>query len=204
MRATRLPKLLLKALRTDSNTIASVPLNFEKLVGQTANFQEFRDTDGTTILHAVDANGGQVRAGGVSLIQHSVVAISAADIVATTAGKLGHANGQILVAAPGAGKVIELVSAVLSFTYSTAQYGGGGNITVNISGGGSALTGLVSAANSLGAAADKIVQFMPLSTAGIALTDNTGLNLVAASAFTQPGTAAGTVKVFVAYRVHTR
>ena len=75
---------------------------------------------------------------------------------------------------------------------------------MNISGGGAALTGLVSAANSLGAAADKIVQFVPLATAGIALTENTGLNLVAASAFTQPGTAAGTVKVFVRYRIHTR
>lgn len=57
MRATRLSKLLLKALRTDSNTIASVPLNFSKLVGQTANFMEVRDTDDTTILAAIDANG---------------------------------------------------------------------------------------------------------------------------------------------------
>ena len=41
------------------------------------------------------------------------------------------------------------------------------------------------------------------ATAGIALTSNKGLNLVAASAFTQPGTAAGTVKVWTTYRLHT-
>ena len=90
----------------------------------------------------------------------------------------------------------------MSYTYATAAYTGGGNVTVNINGG-AALTGVVSAANSLGAASSNIIQFVPLATAGIALTANKGLNLVAASAFTQPGTAAGTVKVFFAYRIHT-
>ncbi|MBS1516604.1 MAG: hypothetical protein JSS91_00795 [Bacteroidetes bacterium] len=130
------------------------------------------------------------------------VDISAADIVATSAGAFGHASGVPLVADPGAGKAIELVSVVLNYKYDTAAYGGGGNITVN-SNGGSALTGLVSAANSVGASADKVVQFVPLATAGNAITSNKGLNLVAASAFTNPGTAAGTIRCFVTYRVHT-
>lgn len=137
-----------------------------------------------------------------SLVQYAEVTISAADIVATTAGKLGHAAGYPLVADPGATKVVELISAVLIYDYDTAAYTGGGNVSININGG-AALTGVVSAANSLGAAADKIVQLAPLSTAGNALTANKGLNLVAAAAFTQPGTAAGVVRVKVAYRVHT-
>ena len=132
----------------------------------------------------------------------AAIDISAADIVGTTAGAFGHASGVPLVADPGAGKAIELVSVVLNYKYDTAAYGGGGNITVN-SNGGSALTGLVSAANSVGASADKVVQFVPLATAGNAITSNKGLNLVAASAFTQPGTAAGTIRCFVTYRVYT-
>lgn len=132
----------------------------------------------------------------------AAIDISAADIVATTAGAFGHASGVPLVADPGAGKAIELVSVVLNYKYDTAAYTGGGNITVN-SNGGSALTGLVSAANSVGASADKVVQFIPLATAGNAITSNKGLNLVAASAFTQPGTAAGTIRCFVTYRVYT-
>jgi hypothetical protein len=54
----------------------------------------------------------------------------------------------------------------------------------------------------VGAASSKIIQFVPLSTVGFALTANTPINLVAASAPTQPGTAAGTIKVYTYYAVH--
>lgn len=137
----------------------------------------------------------------VTTIQYAEVSISAADIVATTAGKLGHADGVVLVAGQ-TGKVIELISATLIFDYATAAYTDGGNITVNQTGG-SAVTGVVSAANSLGASADKIVVFSPLAATATAYIKDLGLNLVAASAFTNPGTAAGVVRVKVAYRVHT-
>jgi hypothetical protein len=138
----------------------------------------------------------------VSPLKVVEVSINAADIVATGAGKFGHANGYPIVAAPGTTKYIEFISASLVFDYSTAGYTGGGNITVNATAG-SAITGLVSAANSVGATADKFVQFYPLTTAGVVVVANTGLSLVAASAFTQPGTAAGTIKVRVTYREHT-
>lgn len=140
-----------------------------------------------------DANCGQ-------LICREIT-IPAADIVATTAGKLGHAAGVPLVADPGADYMVDLISAILIYDYDTAAYTAGGNITINENGG-SALTGIVSAANSLGAAADKIVSFAPLATAGVARTKNKGLNLVAAAAFTQPGTAAGVVRVHIEYRIH--
>jgi len=133
-----------------------------------------------------------------SIVITKQVTISAADIVGTAAGQLGHASGVVLVADPGATKAIQFLDAILDYDYDTAAYTAGGNVTVN-SNGGSALTGVVSAANSLGAAADKIVQFVPLAATATNLTANKGLNLVAASAFTQPGTAAGTVVVTVRY-----
>lgn len=134
-------------------------------------------------------------------IQYAEVAITSANITATTAGALGHADGVVLVAGQ-TGKVIELVSATLIYDYAGAGYATGGNITINQTGG-SAVTGVVSAANSLGANSDKIVVFSPLAATATAYTKNLGLNLVAATAFTNGGSATGVVRVKVAYRVHT-
>lgn len=202
---TKLGPVLLRArYRTsvgDSNAANKVPLTIQGAASQTANLAEYYDS-AKNLLRAIDPNGAEILNGGASQVQIATVSITAANVTDTGAGHLGHAAGVPLVADPGTGKVVELISAIMSFTYSTAQYTGGGNVTVNINGG-AALTGVVSAANSLGAASSNIIQFVPLATAGIALTANKGLNLVAASAFTQPGTAAGTVKVFVAYRIHT-
>lgn len=138
-----------------------------------------------------------------TLIRYATVSIASADITGTSSGQLGHANGYPLVSAPGSGKAIELISAVVINDFATAAYTGGGNITVNYSGGGAALSGAVSFANSIGAAADKIAIVLPTAPTNNQLADNTGLSLVAASAPTQPGTAAGVVRVKVAYRVHT-
>lgn len=129
--------------------------------------------------------------------------ISVANIIGTAAGQFGHANGVILVPAPGAGKALILENCTASYVFGTAGYTGGGNTTVNIGAGGAALTGLVSAANFAGAASSKPVMFVPLSTVGIALTANTPLNLVTASAFTQPGTAAGVINWAITFQVVT-
>lgn len=67
MRATRLPKLLLKALRGDANGVANTPLTVQAVSGQTANVAEFQNSAGTVItsigsdgaLAAKDANGLQ-------------------------------------------------------------------------------------------------------------------------------------------------
>lgn len=128
--------------------------------------------------------------------------ISSADLVGTGAGQFGHANGYPLVAAQGAQNIVELISAIFHYDFSVAAYTGGGNTTVNISGGGAALTGLVSNANSFQSAADKVLMFVPLAATFIVPTVNTGINLVTASAFTQPGTAAGVIRYVVNYRVH--
>ena len=134
-------------------------------------------------------------------IQYAEVAITSANITATTAGALGHADGVVLVAGQ-TGKIIELVSATLIYDYAGAGYATGGNITVNQTGG-SAVTGVVSASNSLGASSDKVVVFAPLAATATAYAKDLGLNLVAATAFTNGGSATGVVRVKVAYRVHT-
>lgn len=131
--------------------------------------------------------------------QYAQVSISSANITGTSAGQLGHANGYILVPAAPTGYVNIFDGAVMSYTFNTAAYTGGGNTTINIGGGGAALSGLVSAANGIGKGSSNVTQFVPLATAGIALTSAQSINLVAASAFTQPGTAAGTIKVHVWY-----
>lgn len=139
---------------------------------------------------------------GATMLQRTSGSISAADIIGTAAGQFGHANGYPLLAAQGAHNVIELVSAEVHFQRATAAYTAGGNITINWSAGGAALTGLVSAANSLGNAAAKSWVFYPLTTAAILNVENGGLNLVSSAAFTNPGTAAGLIAWVLYYRVH--
>lgn len=186
-----------------TGTGLDVGLSVQVPSGQTANSFQVEKPDGTVIA-GLDASGALLLSSNTASKEYSaLVSITSANLTGTSAGQLGHANGVVLVAAPGAGLLVQLISVVMSYTFATAAYTGGGNVTVNIGAGGAALTGLVSAANSLAAGSDKIVQFVPLSTAGVALTSNAGLALVAASAFTQPGTAAGTVKCFVNYRIHT-
>jgi hypothetical protein len=178
-----------------------VGLSVQIPAGQTANGFQVEQPDGTAIA-GFDSGGALMLTGNVaSKLYTALVQISAANITDTGAGHLGNAGGYPLVVAPGAAYGVEFVSAVMSYTYATAAYTAGGNITVNLTGG-SALTGVVSNANSLAAASSNVTQFVPLATAGITVTANTGLSLVAAVAFTQPGTAAGTVKVYVTYRVH--
>lgn len=145
--------------------------------------------------------------GTVTFAQHTIkyysVTISSADITGTGAGQFGHANGYPLLSAPAAGEVIEFLSAVIMYDYATAAYTAGGNVSVNYAGGGAALSGTVSAANSFGAAGDKIAVLLPTTPTNNQLSAATGVNLVTSAAFTQPGTAAGVARVKIAYRIHT-
>lgn len=137
-----------------------------------------------------------------SLLTQFSGTIISADITGTGVGQFGNANGYPIIPAQGVHTVIELISVIMIYDFITAAYGAGGNITVNRAAGAGALTGLISAANSVGAAVDKIVQFMPLTTAGFNLTENEGVNLVSAAAFTQPGTAAGVIRYVSTCRIH--
>lgn len=136
-----------------------------------------------------------------SILQVVTGTITAANIIGTAAGQFGHANGVVLQAAPGAGFALQLVAFCHYYTFATAAYTAGGNTTVNWGAGGAALTGLVSAANGIGKASSNAFQYFPLSTAGVAIVSNASLNFVSSAAFTNPGTAAGTIGWMLAYRL---
>ena len=131
-----------------------------------------------------------------------VVTMTAAQITAAGVGGFAHANGLVLVEGVGTGYVLEFVSALLVYDGDGTGYTAGGDVTINIGGGGAALTGLVSAANSFGNAGDRIYMFKPLSTAAISLPVNTSINIVSSVAFTNVGVSGATAKVHIAYRVH--
>lgn len=129
--------------------------------------------------------------------------ITSANITGTGAGQLGHANGVIMAAASPAGTINQLVACVVTSTFATAAYTGGGNLSVNIGAGGAALTGV--AANTVWCtnAATATIEFVPLAATKNTYTTANPLNLVSASAPTQPGTAAGTISYKLFYRTLT-
>ena len=89
---------------------------------------------------------------------------------------------------------------VVSYTFATAAFTGGGNTTVNIGGGGAALTGLIATTTLWQSASNVIYEFKPLSTVATPMTTAQSINLVTASAITNPGTAAGSAKVYCWYK----
>lgn len=136
-----------------------------------------------------------------SVVQTATVTLTATEIVGTSAGDIGHSAGAVLVAAPGAGKILEFVSATLIYTFDTAAYTGGNNDLV-IRQGTTAVSAAIADADLIGDSADDIACVNALSAADIKLTQNSTLNL-AGTAYTQPGTAAGTLSARITYRVHT-
>lgn len=128
--------------------------------------------------------------------QYVEVALSEANIVGMNAAP-------VEVIAAQAGKAIEIISAVLIYDYDTAAYINGGDVGLIYSGG-VALTGVVSAANSLGAAADKISYLQPVVPTNNQLLSNTAVQITNATApFADPGTAAGVARLQISYRTHT-
>jgi len=133
------------------------------------------------------------------VVQLAVVTQTAAQMILTTAGTLSHAQGLIVVPAAPTGFVNILHRAIVSYTFATAAFTGGGNTTFNIGGGGAALTGLIATTTLWQNASSIIQEFVPLSTVAFPITTATSINLVTASAITNPGTAAGSCKVYVWY-----
>lgn len=132
-------------------------------------------------------------------MQLATVALAAADLIDTAAGKLSHANGLIVVPAAPTGYVNILHRAIVSYTFGVAAYTGGGNTTFNIGAGGAALTGLIATTTLWQNASSIIQEFVPLSTVAFPITKETAINLKTASAITNPGTATGTAKVYCWY-----
>lgn len=197
-------------LAVTTGKIDALAVTAAKLAADAVTTAKILDLNVTTAKLALLAVGnGQIAPSAITadktastVFQQATGTISSSDITDTAVGKFGHANGQVILAGPGAAAIIEWISLILIYDYSTAAYGAGGDITVNRSGGAGALSGLISAANSVGAAGDRIVRFLPLSAAAANLTLNEGLNLVTSAAFTQPGTAAGVIRYICNYRIH--
>ncbi|OPX88987.1 MAG: hypothetical protein A4E53_01720 [Pelotomaculum sp. PtaB.Bin104] len=122
--------------------------------------------------------------------------LSKADILAM--------NGTpVVVVAGQAGKTIEFLGATIVYDYDTATYGAGGDVTFVEETSGTTLSTAVSAANSFGAAADKLAELKPVGTT-IAPTSGKGLCITnGIGAFTDPGTAAGVGRLHIRYRVVT-
>jgi len=137
------------------------------------------------------------------VVQKTVLTtLTATQIVGTAAGDVNHADGALLVAAKGAGVVLQFVSAVLVYDFGVAAYTGGGDdtvINVGITGTQVAHTAAIAAAAIWTAAADSITQVVELSASDQALVANNFISLYAGTAPTQPGTAAGVLRCYVTY-----
>ena len=122
----------------------------------------------------------------------------------TDAGDVGHADGAILVAAPGTGFTHEFVSAFFVYDFGVAAYTGGGDdvvVQVGVTGTQVAVTGAVTGANLLEAAADAMLG-LGVTATELVYADNGVISLFG-TALTQPGTAAGVLRCYVTYNVIT-
>lgn len=145
--------------------------------------------------------------GGISLTATvreytTIVTLTATEIVGTAAGDVGHADGAILVAAPSSAYALEFVSAVLIYDYSTAAYTGGAGDDMVIRIGSTTVSPAIATTDLITATGDQVVHLRALSAADYDLPVGSTINLNATE-ITQPGTAAGVIRVHITYRVHT-
>ncbi len=127
-------------------------------------------------------------------IYEKIIDITSAEI------KLLVTAPKLLVSAPGPGKILEFVSAVLFLDYNSATYDTNTSLTVQTVTGNTALSGAVTAANFLHKTADVYTVMAALGTAAGVVTDvNDGLELVAIGI---PDTGDSPMKIKIAYRIH--
>jgi len=167
--------------------------------------------DGVTIKDgAVTSTGVNSAVGGTTISTNVVeytteVTLSTTEIVGTSAGSLGHAGGAILVPAAGAGTALQFVNAVLVYDYATAAYtgGAGDNLVVNIGSGGAQVpvSGAIATTDLITKAGDTVINLSSL-TNDYVMAVNSPINMTATEV-TQPGTAAGEIRVKVTHRVVT-
>lgn len=140
-----------------------------------------------------------------SIVQSVTGSITSANITGTSAGQLGHANGVVLLAGQGATKIVQPIACLIEMDFLTAAYTGGGVTGLKLNGGGVAVSNTVAAATFIQAGADisVMLETPPSLTVPSVLPLNNGINLVSASAPTNPGTAAGVIKWTLFYRTIT-
>lgn len=193
-RQTRFSKVLVQAARTDSNTIADVPLTIKQASGQTGK-----------LLQVVDASGNELYsllANGLGQLRYAEVAITNAQIKAL------RATPKTLVAAPGAGYVLEFVSGVLFHDYGTnALTESADNMAVKYTdGSGAAVSQTIEATGFVDATADTMTTIEAKIDAIVAKTgcENQALVLHQTGDGEYGGNAAADTvwRAKIAYRVH--
>lgn len=127
-------------------------------------------------------------------IRYKTIKITSAELLAL------NATPKELVAAPGAGRAIELVSAVLHLDYGTATYTGNGTLTIRTASSDSVLSGTLAAAEFLHSTADKVAVMIPVST-GIGLDINEAIELFEPGGECTVGDSP--ITIVVGYRVHS-
>ncbi len=158
------------------------------LVGSSGNVATARTISGDL---TIDNTG--VAALAASIGRADIVTLSAADIIAL------HSAPKQIIAAPGVGFAIELISVAFSMTYGSVQFTGGGVVQAQYH---TLTTNLLNSTfldTSIKAAASFAAFIGQATTAsGIVLQENKAVELVAAGADFAAGNS--TAKAIVAYR----
>lgn len=163
----------------------------------TDSISETTTDAGVTINNVLHANAGITK--GTNNVEEFTVltTLTATEIVGTAAGDLGHADGAILVAAPTSAYALEFVSCVLIYDYATAAYtGGADDMVVRV--GSTAVSTALTDTNCIKGTGDKVFRLGAIATE-VSLGVGSTINLKS-TAFTQPGTAAGVLRVYTTYR----
>lgn len=136
----------------------------------------------------------------VATIQYAEVSLTDANMVALRATPI------TLVAAPGAGKMIEFVSAELFFDYTGAYTETADNMAIKYNNGsGTAVSETIEATGFVDATADVAIRVAPATSAVITKANSENLALVLHNTGDGEyggGNASNAVRVKVAYRVH--
>lgn len=127
-------------------------------------------------------------------IRYKTVKITSAEILAL------NATPKELVAAPGAGRSIEFISAALHLDFGATAYDTNGTLQIRTATSDSVLSGTLPLAGCLGKTADGIGVMTPVST-GVDLDPNEAIELFMPSGECLNGD--GTLTVVVGYRVHS-
>ncbi|MHA1961904.1 MAG: hypothetical protein ACW99U_16980 [Candidatus Thorarchaeota archaeon] len=121
------------------------------------------------------------------------IELTAAEIIAM------YTTPKTLIAAPGAGKVIEFISAVGFLDHGGTDFADGGAVVIQTITGNTALSDSVAAATLINVSADAYVIFQALS-AEVATNLNDGLELTNATQVFSTGN--GVLRLKVTYRIH--
>lgn len=189
MRATRFSKLLVKG-----SPASEIPLQVKQAPSQTGKVLQ--------IVNSADAEVWSILADGLGGVRYAEVSITNAEIKAL------RATPKVLVAAPGTGKVLEFISAVLFHDYgSNALTESTDNMAVRYTdGSGTIVSQAIEAGGFVDATADTMTNVLPKIDAASAksVCENAALVLHNTGDGEYGGNAgADTVwRAKIAYRVH--